>query len=67
MVYINGTDVPWNCINAMGGKCGTDLVFDPGVVFAIAVIIIVCLVAVRFIFKAQEIRMNADIIRRNRE
>lgn len=57
MVYINGTDTGWTCVNAVNGKCGLDILLDPGVILMIIIIVIVGLVAVRILLKAKEIRV----------
>ena len=60
-MYQNGVDVGWHCLNAVNGKCGIDILLDPGVILMIAIIIIVGLVGVRILLKVQELRNAASI------
>jgi hypothetical protein len=56
MVYENGIDVGWKCINAVNGKCGIGILLDPGMLAVIIILIVVGLIAVRILLKAKELR-----------
>jgi len=59
MVYQDGVDVGWKCINEVNGKCGINILIDPGMLFVIGVLIVVGLIAVRILLKAKELRVAA--------
>jgi len=56
---VDGVDVGWTCINSWNGKCGLEILLDPGVIFFIGILVVVGLVAVRILLKAKELRQAA--------